>query len=163
MGGETREGVTTMFKPVQDVPLSLASLQEEMNRLFERLWHAGVSTPPFDGQPWGPVVDTYEFDDRYVFHVELPGLGAEEVSISYLDGSLTIQGEKNQPAEMEEARRTLRRERRFGAFRRTLEIPGEVDADRISARCRRGVLEIVVPKARGDQPRTIKVESADAE
>ena len=69
------------FKPLHNTQQALGSIQEEMNHLFERAWHNGFSTPPLDGQSWGPAIDVYEYDDRYIAHVEVPGVdgGAEHL------------------------------------------------------------------------------------
>ena len=85
------------FRPFQDTQLSLSNLQDEMNRLIERVWHAGVSTGPLDGQEWAPVIDLYEFDDYYTLCVEVPGIDVASVDVTCLDRVLTIRGEKNKP------------------------------------------------------------------
>jgi len=50
------------FRPFPDTPLSISGLQDEFNRLLERVWHAGVSTGPLDGQDWAPVLARLEDD-----------------------------------------------------------------------------------------------------
>ncbi len=147
-----------MFRPFQDPQLSLNAIQDEMNRMFERVWHGGVSTRPFDGQPWAPAIDLYEQEDRYTVYAELPGVCAESVEVSYLANSLTIRGEKGRPEKVAEGTPSLRSERRFGAFCRTVELPGGIDADRASAKCCGGVLEINVPKSASSRAKTIRVE-----
>lgn len=147
-----------MFRPFQDPQLSLGALQEEINHMFDRVWHGGVSTRPFDGQPWAPAIDLFEFDDRYTVFAELPGVPAESVEVSYLTNSLTIRGEKVRPEKAGEGTPSLRSERRFGAFCRTIELPGGIDADRASAKCCGGVLEITIPKSAASRAKTIRVE-----
>jgi len=146
------------FRPFQDPQLSLSALQDEMNRVFERVWHGGVSTRPFDGQAWAPPVDLYEFDDRYALFAEIPDVAAETIEVTYLASSLTLRGEKRPPAGVAEKTPSLRNERRFGPFSRTIELPGGIDADRASARCANGVLEITIPKSASSRPRTIRVD-----
>ena len=147
-----------MFRPFQDPQLSLSALQDEMNRMFERVWHGGVSTRPFDGQPWAPAIDLYEYDDRYTVHAELPGVNADSVEVSYLGNSLTLRGEKARLEGVDDATPSLRSERRFGAFCRTVELPGGIDADRASAKCHGGVLEITIPKSAASRAKTIRVD-----
>jgi HSP20 family protein len=148
------------FRPFQETQLSLSNLQEELNRLFARVWHSGLSTGPFDGQEWAPVVDLEEYPDHYTLHVEIPGVDGNAVEVSHLDRELTIRGEKAKPAG--EPDRLLRRERRFGTFCRTVELPVGIDADRLSARCNNGVLEITIPKSEASRPKAIKINiSAD--
>lgn len=149
------------FRPLQDTQLSLSSLQDEANRLFERFWHAGVSTGPFDGQKWAPVVDLYECAEHYTLYVEIPGVDGDAVELSYLDHELTIRGEKPKPAGADEARSPLRQERRFGTFCRAVELPRGIDADKMSAACRAGVLEITIPKSASSRPKAIKIDASD--
>lgn len=149
------------FRPFQDPSLSLSALQDEMNRMFERVWHGGVSTRPFDGQAWAPPLDLFEFEDRYVMLAEVPGVAPETVEVSYLASSLTLRGEKRPPADISEQTPSLRNERRFGAFSRTVELPGGIDADRASAKCTGGVLEITIPKSAASRPRTIRVDVSE--
>ena len=148
------------FRPLQETQLSLSSLQDEINRLFGRIWHAGLSTGPFDGQKWAPLVDLYEYDDRYTLYAEVPGVEGNEVDLSYVAHRLTIRGEKTHPAGLDEDKRPIHGERRFGAFSRTIDLPADVDADRMSARCHAGVLEITIPKSEASRPKTIKIDVA---
>jgi len=146
------------FRALQDPQLSLSNLQDEMNRLFERLWHGGLSTRPFDGQQWAPPIDLYEHDDRYTLYVEVPGVDASSVDVSYLGSSLTVRGEKLRPTGVSDETPAVRSERRFGTFCRTIELPGGVDADRVSAKCCFGVLEVTIPKSEASKPKSIRVE-----
>ncbi len=148
------------FPRLPDTQLSLSSLQDEVNRIFERIWHAGVSTGPFDGQKWAPVVDLYEHAEHYTLYVEVPGVDGSAIELSYLDHELTIRGEKPTPAGADnEARSPLRQERRFGTFCRAVELPRGIDADKLSAACHAGVLEITIPKSASSQPKGIKIDT----
>jgi len=146
------------FRPLQDRDLSLSNLQEEMNRLFERLWHAGLSTGPFDGQQWAPLIDLYEHPDHYTLYAEIAGVDGGSVDVSYVGSSLTIRGEKTKPSDVVDADRPIRRERRFGTFCRTIELPGGIDAEKLSAKCQAGVLRIIIPKSEASRPKAIKIE-----
>ncbi len=146
------------FRPLQDTQLSLAGLQDEFNRLFERVWHAGVSTGPFDGQEWAPVVDLHEYPEHFTLYAEIPGVDSGSVELSYIDDELTIRGEKAKPADVDEPKRCVRCERRFGAFCRTVALPQGIDADRLSAKCSNGVLEITIPKSESSRPKAIKID-----
>ncbi len=145
------------FRPIHETQQALGTLQDEMNRMFERVWHAGVSTPPFDGQQWAPTIDIYEHDDRYVMYVELAGVEAEDVDVSHVGNALTIRGEKTLPAGIEDGTPSLQRERRFGTFCRTVELPAGADAGKVTAKCQCGVLEITVPKSEVCRPKAIKI------
>lgn len=146
------------FRPFQETQLSLGNLQDEVNRLIERVWHAGLSTRPFDGQEWAPVIDIHEHPDHYTLYAEVPGVDAGSIELSYLEHILTVRGEKTRPAGLAEEDRPLRSERRYGTFCRTVELAGDVDADKLSAKCHAGVLEITIPKTESSRPKAIRVE-----
>lgn len=146
------------FRPLQDTQQVLTNLQDEMNRVFDRVWHVGVSTPPLDGQKWAPPIDMYEFDDRYVLVAEVPGVDAADIELSQLGESLTIRGAKKRPAVASDAINTLRTECRHGSFSRTIELPPGAAKDRTNARCAAGMLEVTVYKLETNKPRTIKVQ-----
>ncbi len=150
------------FRPIQDTQQVISNLQDEMNRMFQRVWHVGVSTPPLDGQEWAPPVDLYEFDDRFVLVAEAPGLEAGSIEVHQLGNILTIRGEKQKPALIADAISTLRRECRYGKFSRAIELPNGAAKDKVSAKCHGGLLFVTVQKTETSKPRTIKVQSADA-
>ena len=150
------------FRPFQDPQQALGALQEEMNRLFERVWHGGVSTRPFDGQQWAPAVDMYEYPDRYAVYMEVPGVDGRSVDVSHVGGSLTVRGEKRRPADVTDDTSTLRSERRYGVFCRTVELPGGIDTERISAHCQAGVLEITVFKSEASKPKSVRIDVGES-
>ena len=149
------------IRPVQDAQAVMGVLQDEMNRLFNRVWHGGISTGPFDGQAWAPNVDVYEFADRYLVLAEVPGVEVGSIELTYQDRALTIRGERPRPAGVVEDTPSILRERRYGSFSRTIELPAGVNAEGISARCPSGVLEVTLPKTESTRGRTIHVQQRD--
>jgi HSP20 family protein len=145
------------FRPLQDTQLSLSNLQDEMNHLFGRIWHAGVSTRPFDGQQWAPPVDLCDGDDHYTLYAEIPGVQGGEINLSCLGHTLTIRGEKSQPSGISEQAKRIHGERRFGTCCRTIDLPGDAVPDKITARCQDGVLEVVIPKSEASRAKSIKI------
>jgi HSP20 family protein len=97
-------------------------------------------------QAWAPAVDITERKDAYLVAAEMPGVGTEDVEITFQDGLLTIQGERH-PVADEAGEKVHRAERRYGAFRRSITLPSHVQADKIEASAQDGVLRILVPKA----------------
>ena len=147
------------FKPFgKDLHVSLTNLQDEMNHLFERMWHSGVSAGPFDGQEWAPALDVAELPRSYVVTVEVPGVDAAAIDVSFLGQTMTIRGSKPAPNNDESDQRAIHRERRFGTFMRTIDLPTEVQEAHVSAKCKGGVLEVTVPKAEGSMPKAIRVD-----
>jgi HSP20 family protein len=138
--------------------LSLSELQDQMNMLFNRMWHAGVSAGPFDGQDWAPSLDVYDTPARYVITAEVPGLRVEDIEVTYSGNSVTLSGEKVSESAEELGRGCLCSERRYGKFSRTVTLPEAILADKISATCRQGVLEVVLPKEEQAQPTSIKID-----
>ena len=145
------------FRPFNDPQATIRNLQDELNGLMERLWHAGVSTGPLDGQSWAPLIDVIERVDRYVVFVEAPGLPPDQIDLTILGGALTVRGEKQAPPGLKEGDRLLRGERRYGAFCRTIELPTGADGDKLSARYTEGVLEVTIPKSQRDMPKSVKI------
>ncbi len=145
------------FRPFQDPQLSLGNMQDELNRVMEKFWHAGVSTGPFDGQQWAPVLDMYEHEDAYHLYAEMPGVNPNSIDVTMLGHTLTLRGDKIRPEEIADNDRPVRGERRFGTFCRSLDLPGDVDPDQLSAKCDNGVLVITIPKNESSKPKSVKI------
>jgi len=107
---------------------------------------------------WRPAVDIKEEKDRYVIHADLPGVQAKNIDITMEDGILTLKGERATNKE-EEHEGYKRVERVYGTFYRRFSLPDTADTDRIEAKSKDGVLEIVVPKQEKVQPRRIEVSN----
>lgn len=109
---------------------------------------------------WVPPVDIYEgADGGLVIQAELPDMRREDVEVTVENGTLTLRGTKNPPAEVKEEQ--LRRvERRYGSFSRSFTLPGTVDAGKVSAEYKNGVLTVKLPYREEARPRTINVEVA---
>ena len=106
---------------------------------------------------WAPALDFAETADAYVVHADLPGVDPKEVEISLVDDRLEIRGDKT-AVQSDEKRGWIRVERRHGAFRRTLQLPGTVDAKKVKAESKNGVLTVTLPKRDDAKPRKIDVK-----
>ncbi len=111
------------------------------------------------GAPHAPRVDVQEKADSYRLEAELPGLTEKDFTVNVEHNLLTIASEQERTEEREENGYVIR-ERRAGAFRRSFTLPEEVDADRISATFKDGLLTLTVPKTAKVQARQIAVKSA---
>ena len=130
-------------------------LQNDINRLF-----SGVSTNDSSSvtADWVPSVDINEFEDRFQLYVDLPGVDPKDVEITLEGGVLTITGERYAQAEKADENILRRRaERGAGRFYRRFILPETVDAEKVKATDRHGVLEILIPKQAKAMPRRIKV------
>jgi len=105
---------------------------------------------------WAPAVDISERKDAYLVALELPGVGIEDLEITFEDGLLTIQGQRH-AAEQSAGVKVHRTERRYGPFRRSITLPSHVMADAIEASAQDGVLLILVPKAEEVRAKRIQV------
>ena len=139
----------------------LNSLQSEMNRLFNTVFDTPSNGPGAVMRRWMPAMDLVESGDHFVLRADLPGMGEDDVSIEFEDGTLTISGERK--AEHEEQEEGFHRvERSFGAFSRSLTLPQGIDPDAVTAGFDRGVLEVRIPKPEQRKPRRIEI-ARDAE
>lgn len=105
---------------------------------------------------WRPAVDIREEENRYVIHADIPGVAAKDIDITMENGILSIKGERKDET-TEERNGYKRVERVRGTFYRRFSLPDTADAERIEARSKDGVLEIVLPKHEKVQPRRITV------
>jgi HSP20 family protein len=104
-----------------------------------------------------PAINVWDEGENLVAEAELPGLAEDALEISVIGSELTIKGERKPVAE--EGASYHRRERGTGSFTRVLRLPVEVNADRVTATLRDGVLNIQLPKAESAKPRKIEVQS----
>jgi len=122
------------------------ALQREMNQLFDNVWRGADLPTAWQGQAMVPSVDVSEDDSNVYVTADLPGLSENDVEVSYADGALRISGEKTEETTDKERNYHVT-ERHYGRFERVLPLAREVEADRISAEFRNGVLTVTLPKA----------------
>jgi len=136
----------------------LDELREEMDRLFERTLGRAVplrrEVPVVRG--WAPAIDMFERKNEVVLRAEVPGMSKEEINISVLGNTLTISGERKTEEEVEEDDYYCC-ERSYGRFQRDITLPQGVDAEKIKASYKSGVLEVVLPKTEEAKPKQIEV------
>ena len=130
-------------------------LHREMNRLFSDPYAltGGRTAPNY------PALNVWANDEGAVITADLPGFSADDIEISVVDNTLTLSGSR-QPDELAEGDRYHRRERSYGRFTRSLELPFKVEVEQVEAKFDKGVLHISLPRAEEDKPRKITVKSA---
>ena len=107
-------------------------------------------------QEWMPAIDVYETDDHVIVRTEVPGMHKNDLNISLSNGLLTIQGEKKQ--EKKEEKENYRFvESRYGSFSRSIRVPNGVDAEKIEANYKDGVLKVSIPKSEEEKSRKIEI------
>jgi len=123
-------------------------LRTGMDRFFERFfrdpWAPLDAAYQFAGQ-WLPAVDIVESDDEVTVRAEIPGIEPKDLDVSVSGNVLTLSGEKKESHELKE-RDYYHSERRFGAFRRSIQLPCAVKADQVSAEYSGGVLTVNLKK-----------------
>jgi HSP20 family protein len=124
----------------------LSRLRGEVDRLFDdfpfRLPSLRVVS---NGMITAPALEMKETKKAFNISVELPGIDPDAVEVSVENGVLKIAGEKRLERDEDEQGYRIS-ERSYGAFERTISLPESADADKITARCRNGVLAITIPK-----------------
>jgi HSP20 family protein len=143
----------------------LIPLHQQIDRVFADFF--GSDVPPFPGARWDrgfrPSMDVSETDQQFEIAAELPGLDEEDLEVTVTDGVLTIKGEKRLEAENQDQSRSNHRvERSYGAFRRSLQLPPEADAEQASASFDKGVLRVTIAKKEAGGPATRKIELKEA-
>ncbi|MDE2469125.1 MAG: Hsp20/alpha crystallin family protein [Bradyrhizobium sp.] len=141
------------------------SLRNQVDRLF-RDFETGFLQTPFSRQvenfwrrdfafPVTPAVDIIEKDNAFEITAELPGLDAKNIELSLSDDVLTVKGEKNEEKE-EKTKDRYVSERRYGSFRRSVQLPSGVDGGKIEANYKSGVLTVTLPKtAEAEKKQTV--------
>jgi len=110
------------------------------------------------GTDWRPLVDVVESKEQTLLKVEIPGVKPADFSISIEKDTLTVKGERRQEVEATAEEGYTHMERAYGTFQRSMILPPTVDADRVKATYRDGVLEIQLPKKEEAKPKSIQVE-----
>lgn len=134
----------------------LVRLQEDMNRLFEGFFEDMPTVRGF-GAAY-PAMNLWEDGDNAYVESELPGLTLDDIEVYVTGSELTIAGQRK-IAEPDKAN-WHRRERAHGRFSRTLTLPWEIDADKVQASLRDGVLTVTLPRSAAAKPKKVKVLSA---
>jgi HSP20 family protein len=105
---------------------------------------------------WSPAVDVFETDQNLVVKAELPGIDPKEVEIRVENNTLFLKGQRKFENEVKEEN-YHRIERSYGSFTRTFALPGSIDAEKVSADYKSGILTLTLPKREEAKPKTIKI------
>jgi HSP20 family protein len=132
---------------------AMARFEDEMRRLFDAPF-ASFGSQFFN--VWAPALDVYEDKENIVVTLEVPGMKREDFEIGLHEGVLSISGERK----LEETRKQAsgyRAERFEGRFQRSVALPKQVDADKVKATYKDGILTVTLPIAEQARPRQITV------
>jgi HSP20 family protein len=106
---------------------------------------------------WAPTVDVMETDEEFQIRAELPGVEKKDVKLSVENGVLLISGHREQEKE-EKGKRYHRIERAYGNFARSFTVPEAVDAEKVTADFKNGLLTVRLPKSEKARPKSIEVK-----
>lgn len=142
------------WRPFREV----SKLRREMDRLWEDYFGPGRKALRPMEMEWMPSVDVSETEDKVVVKAEVPGMEAKDIDISLSGDVLTIKGEKK--AEKEESGENFHLvERSYGSFSRSLRLPVGVEADKIEASYKQGVLTVTCPKKEEVKTKAIEIKA----
>lgn len=145
------------------------NLRREVDRLFDDFnlnpFHLPLRRPAFDLEPFWqadswvaqPAMDLVERDNAFELTAEMPGLDEKNIEVDVANGVLTVKGQKEED-KVEKKEDFRLRERRFGSFVRSVRLPETVDADKIEASFKNGVLKVTLPKKPEAQKPVKKIE-----
>ena len=128
-------------------------LQQEMNRLFDVTSKGRVFNSPSY-----PAINIWMNEEGQIITAEMPGVLPENIDIDVTGDALSISGVRK-PDEVAKEARYHRRERSYGSFSRTIQLPFMVDTNQVEASFKNGVLLLSLPRAEADKPKKITVKS----
>lgn len=132
-------------------------LENEISHLFDFPLSKWTTRNLAQAYAWGPAVDIHDAKDHLAVKVDAPGLSKDEINVSIENNHLILQGEKKQEKE-EKDKNYIRKERFYGSFQRVIELPSAVDANKVKAVYKNGVLELTIAKKEELQPKKIDVQ-----
>jgi HSP20 family protein len=128
-----------------------------MNRLFDDFFYPTYREDSDLGMlDWNPVADIYDNEDHLVIKAELPGVDKKDIVVDVKEGVLTLKGERSYDNEVKEDK-YYRKERTFGRFERSFTLPVNVEAEKIKADFKDGILKIEIPKPETQKPKKITI------
>ena len=137
----------------------LDRFRSEMDRLFDRFFDIPPLRRFVRESEWFPAMDVSETSKEVIVNAEIPGMDPKEIDISLNGRVLTVKGERNREHE-EKDKNFHRVERRYGAFARSVELPAEVEAGKIDATYKDGVLKINLPKTKEQHTKKIEIKTS---
>jgi len=136
---------------------NLLGTQREFDRLFREAFTPFFGETELSTRSWAPPVDIYETENNIVLKAELPGIDPKDVEIRVEDNTLYLKGERKHEKEVKEEN-YHRVERSYGSFARSFSLPNSIDADKVKAEYKDGLLTLSMPKREEAKPKTIKID-----
>ncbi|MGI9861806.1 Hsp20/alpha crystallin family protein [Moorella naiadis] len=153
MAIERYRGGLTPWNPFRE----LEELRERILDLASPLFPLSRRPVAGEGGAWAPPIEVYEEKDKYVIKADLPGLNKEDIDVAVSKNVLTIKGERKAEKECQE-KDYYYCERYYGNFLRSISLPGSVDAAKIVATYKDGILSLELPKAEEEKEKKIDIK-----
>jgi HSP20 family protein len=136
------------------------SFTREMDQMFRDIGFGRLLDPalaPIMGARSYPRINLRETEDSYIVESQLPGIDPKELEMTILKGTLTLSGERKN--HQQNVGSWHRRERTTGKFMRAIDIPAEIDLEKVKADYRNGLLTVTLPKAESVRPKRIEIKA----
>lgn len=147
-----------MARMLDLIPHRSSLIGRDLFDRFERLFEDFELPSLFEErEAWTPAFDVIEKEKEYVVTAEIPGIDPKDIDITISNGILTIKGEKKKEEENREENYYYM-ERQYGTFQRSFRLPNEIEADKVDATYKNGVLRLVLPKAHADNVKKIAIK-----
>lgn len=138
----------SQYDPLANFPANFRNFEDAVARMLNE---------PRGARPWSPSVDIYETENELILKADLPDVKLEDIEVRVENQTLTLKGERK--FEKDESTRGYHRiERHYGTFVRSFTVPASVDAERVAADYKNGVLTVTLPKKEAAKPRQVKIE-----
>lgn len=142
----------------EGVPVRYKDVRDDFEDLVERFFEPGRFFPEFwSGRTFMPAVDVSESDGEIIVKAEIPGIESKDLDINLTGDVLTIKGEKKEE-KREEGKNVHRLERTYGSFSRSFTLPCEVEAEKVEAKYKDGVLSLRLPKAEACMKKSKRIQ-----
>jgi len=138
----------THFDPLATFPATFRNFEDVVARMLNE---------PRGARPWSPSVDIYETENELVLKADLPDVKLADIEVRVENQTLTLKGERKFEKD-ESAKGFHRIERSYGTFERSFTVPSSVDAEKVAADYKNGVLTVKLPKKEAAKPRQVKIE-----
>ncbi len=136
----------------------ITTLRKEMDRLFDRIWEGGLPEVTTPLGEWTPALDVFETNEAVIVKAEVPGIDPKDIQVTLNNQLLTVSGEKKFEKQ-EKDEKFYRMERASGSFARSIQIPIPVDAGKVVATFKHGLLKIEMPKTAAAKGLSIPVKA----
>lgn len=155
-----RPGHTMPSRVFGETPLrDLTRLESRMDDLFDQMWRNALSTFGAEALSAGPALDVIDRKDETVLRADMPGMEQKDIDVQVQDGTVTVHGKRTEEHKEKEEDYCCA-ERWAGEFSRQIVLPAQVEADKVEATFKNGVLEVHLPKSKASEGRKVEIKAS---